>query len=241
MAASYSRPPMTHTSPAPTTARAPRRADRRTLLAVLVALLAMAGLGGLLDGVLESGDLSRYDPGVTEAVIAERSSVLTPIAQGLTLLGSVAFLAPASAVLLIVLLVRRRFHAAVVCGLALAVALGVTVMMKLWVARDRPNPLDVLGAIDASYAFPSGHSAMGTVFYGLLAALLVLRTRRSGLRALVIAGWLLLAVGIGTSRVYLGYHWMTDVLGGWCLGLAVLGLAAALALRWPQKSVSPPG
>jgi undecaprenyl-diphosphatase len=123
---------------------------------------------------------------------------------------------------------RRRFAA-----LVLACAVGTEVWMwllKTLYARPRPTmvtPLDPL----ASNSFPSGHSMISTALYLTLAVLIsrALPTRR--LRIFAVATGALLAFMIGTSRVYLGVHYPTDVLAGWSIGLA-WALICGLIARW---------
>jgi undecaprenyl-diphosphatase len=96
---------------------------------------------------------------------------------------------------------------------------------------DRPRPdLVPHGAYVYSASFPSGHSTLAAATYltlGMLVASLESR-RRSKALAYGLAGLLLVAVGF--SRVYLGVHWPSDVLAGWCLG-ATWALAGWIALR----------
>ncbi|MBC7338796.1 MAG: amidase domain-containing protein [Firmicutes bacterium] len=113
-------------------------------------------------------------------------------------------------------------------GLAASVGLGwlVQALLKVLVHRARPD-LPHLVAV-GGYAFPSGHAFVTLVLYGYLALLLGrLAPRRVGTRVVL----LLLVLVVGVSRVYLGVHYPTDVLGGWVLGAAWLGACWCLTLR----------
>lgn len=83
---------------------------------------------------------------------------------------------------------------------------------------DRPRP-EGAAATATFAAFPSGHAIRGMVF-GLLLAWLLVRWRRSVWRYAAATGLMVLAIGIGLSRVILGVHWPADVVGGWLLGAA---------------------
>ncbi|MEO7588481.1 MAG: phosphatase PAP2 family protein [Arachnia sp.] len=202
----------------------------------LAALMAgIVGVGVLLDGVTEHGDLSLYDPSVTSAFIADRSAGLTALASVLTFLGSVTVLLPLTVIVLAVLALRRRWGAAAVVTAGMSLAVVLTVALKHLVERARPGVVDLLGPVDTGFAFPSGHTLNSTVFYGLIAGLLVLSLRNFWARAGVTLAWFALALGVGASRVYLGYHWMTDVLAGWSLGAAVLAAVALMAVYWTRR------
>ncbi len=197
--------------------------DRRLVTAAAVTLLAVASAIGLLDGVLEGGDLAAYDPAVSAATLELRSPAMTVVARVLTFLGSAAALVPLTLLLMGGLLLRRRWSAAVVVLTGMSASLLLTIAVKGLIGRDRPPAVDVLGPQSTGYAFPSGHTLNATVFVGLVAALLLMWLRRPWVRAVAVIGCAVVAVGVGLSRVYLGYHWLTDVMAGWSLGLAVLG------------------
>lgn len=217
-------------------ATAEGRGPRRALvwLAPLSALLAgTAAAAGLLDGVREGGDLSAYDPVVGTALIAERSTALTAVTQVFTFMGSALALVPLTAFVLLTLALRGRWRSAVAVAGGMSASLLLTVVLKATVGRLRPAAVDVLGTVNTGYAFPSGHTLNATMFYGLLAGLLILQTRSTRARIGIVTGWVVLAFGVGVSRVYLGYHWMTDVMAGWSLGVAVLGSVLLVSmLTW---------
>ena len=123
---------------------------------------------------------------------------------------------------------KKYKHALVMAG---AVLLGWLSSDAGKVIYDRPRPdLVPHGAYVYSGSFPSGHSTLAAATYLTLAMLVASleSRRRSKALAYGLAGLVLLAVGF--SRVYLGVHWPSDVLAGWCLG-ATWALAAWLALR----------
>jgi membrane-associated phospholipid phosphatase len=91
---------------------------------------------------------------------------------------------------------------------------------KAAVGRTRPPLADAVPPFESSFAFPSGHSLNTMVIAMVVAYLLVLKQRRLPVRVLTVAGAAVFAVAMGASRVYLGHHWLTDVLCGQVLGLA---------------------
>lgn len=113
-------------------------------------------------------------------------------------------------------------------------AATVNALLKLVFARPRPMVFVPL-VMETDYSFPSGHVAAAMAFYGLL-ALLLWRRRRWGW-AVVCALWV---VAVGVSRIYLGVHYPSDVLGSLTFGLLWLAAIASLhdwlLQRWPQGS-----
>jgi undecaprenyl-diphosphatase len=115
------------------------------------------------------------------------------------------------------------FHRAALFLLATPVPALLTGTLKLLVARPRPgdDAVDVAGAL-LDFSFPSGHVVGYVSLYGFLFFLTYVLFKRSPWRTAAL--WLLgLLVGlVGVSRVYLGHHWASDVLGGYALGTAYL-------------------
>lgn len=224
-----------------------RTATRHSRWAIPTAVGAagIAAVATLADGVLESGDLAAYDPVVTAGVVTARTPLLTAIAQAFTFTGSMVMVALYTLAVVAWLGLRRRQWrlAALVAG-TMATSAALTVVLKLAFGRARPAAADVLGALDLTFAFPSGHTLNSTVFFGLLAALAVAHVRSRPGRAGVVAAWLAMVVGVAASRVYLGYHWLTDVLAGCGVGVVVLAAAALVARRLDvvpgPAGISPP-
>lgn len=201
-------------------------------VSALVLAGSLAAFLSLTDGVLERGDLARVDPVVAAAVPGERTTVLTVLARGLDLIGSTAVVGALAATLVAALWFRVRDRVAAAWVAGTMAAAGVLILgVKHLVGRVRPGADLVLGPVDTSPAFPSGHTLGTTVFLGLVAALVLARSRSAVVRAVAVGGWVLGSVAMAASRVYLGYHWTTDVLAGLTLGTAVLAVAVLAGLR----------
>ncbi len=106
-------------------------------------------------------------------------------------------------------------------------------LLKLGFARPRPELVSHLVTVD-SFSFPSGHATMATITYLTLGVLLarVQERRRMKLYLLTVAS--ILALLVGFTRVYLGVHWPTDVIAGWCIGTA-WALGCWLIATWLQN------
>lgn len=135
-----------------------------------------------------------------------------------TLVGVVAFL-----------IHGRGRHALVLAGTVL-LALISSEGMKAIYGRPRPD-LVPHGSIVYSASFPSGHSTLSAATFLTLAVLVSSLEAHRQAKALVYALALTILAAVGLSRVYLGVHWPSDVLAGWCLGSAWAFLAWVV-LRW---------
>lgn len=120
---------------------------------------------------------------------------------------------------IVYLLLRRRLRIALF--LFAAIAGGQLLSSLLKAGFDRPRPdLVPHGATVYTASFPSGHAMMTAIVYLTLAALLARSESRHRLKAFLLVLAALVTLLVGTSRVYLGVHWPSDVLGGWMIGSA---------------------
>ncbi|PJE76052.1 phosphatase PAP2 family protein [Candidatus Uhrbacteria bacterium CG10_big_fil_rev_8_21_14_0_10_48_11] len=174
---------------------------------------------------VSQGPFAVLDVWVAHVVITLRSPLLNIILFIATLFGRellIAFIAIAVATLYL------RRHAA--DALLLAVGTGSAGLLQFVLKHifARPRPLFSPLTIENTYSFPSGHSLSALVFYGLLALFVYWYTTNHQRRvwAAVIASLIILAIGF--SRVYLGVHWLSDVIGGYLIGGWLLVLLASL-------------
>jgi membrane-associated phospholipid phosphatase len=191
-----------------------------TGLALTAAVLMLAtsawSLALVTFSVVHHTGLARDDPRVLAFVTGHRAPWLTSLAKALTWLGSSIVLWP------VVVLAglglwrwRRRWLPAVLPALALAGAWAGSLLIKGLVDRPRPPVADRLTVVH-SWSYPSQHAAQALATWGML-ALMLMAGRSARARALLAAGAALIAFVVGLTRLYLGAHWMTDVLGGWAI------------------------
>jgi len=195
-------------------------------LAALLAIFFLAGLVG--------GPGTPIDETISHAAAAWRAAApaFTRFAGSFTEVGGGRFTLTLAVLAALSLLVRRKP--------VLAIILLITVLAERelveWLKdlTDRPRP--AFGAINqASMAFPSGHSANSMTAYLAIALLAVPATHR---RPVAIAA-VIVSLMVGISRVYLGVHWPSDVIGGWALGLMATGMGVAAATRSGALSLEP--
>jgi undecaprenyl-diphosphatase len=195
----------------------------------LIAALAVGLYALLAYTVVISGDPGPTPGDMTALDVARDigSSWLTDVADVITALGSLAVVLPVALVSGIVLAVSRRWLELGVLVAAIAITIVGVDTIKDSVERPRPPnaPTDVHGT-----AFPSGHAAY-SVIYAWLAITVVVRLR-PGLTngtAVLVFGIALTAL-IGLTRIYLGVHYMSDVVSGWGLGISAFSACAAAAI-----------
>jgi undecaprenyl-diphosphatase len=171
---------------------------------------------------------ARLDALVLRCVVEHRTGWVTGAMQIVTWLGSRWVLGPL--VVLVggfFLLGRRDWRPGTCLVAALVGALALQVLLGRVVGRSRP-PSEVWIAVYTGPSFPSLHATMTIAVYGMLSVILSCnRSHRT--RTLIWSTMGLIALIVGASRVYLGAHWMTDVLGGYALGAAWLSFLLALA------------
>ncbi|MGW6278548.1 phosphatase PAP2 family protein [Kribbella sp. NPDC055071] len=215
----------------------------RTLLGLLATALGTIAFVVQADAAVEGDGLAAFDPRLTADVVAHRVASVSKIAQAITFIGEVPVLTALTVIIAIVLRLRtRRWQPAIILAVGMAGAAGLTYGLKVLIGRHRPDASVVLGAVSNGFSFPSGHTLSSTVFFLLLAGLL---WYSSASRATKIAGTtaaLLLSLAIGLSRIYLGYHWATDVLAGWTAALTWLSLLATfIHFTKPRSPIETPG
>ena len=140
---------------------------------------------------------------------------LTPILKVITELGGVAFTVVAGVLIFIFCKKIRWFVTFDLVGVTL-----INQLLKHIIRRPRPNILRLVE--ESGYSFPSGHSMVSMTFYGIIIYLVYKNVNDKYLKWLLITLLSLLILAIGFSRVYVGVHYFTDVIGGFLLGLAYL-------------------
>ncbi|MCL6739961.1 phosphatase PAP2 family protein [Sphingomonas sp. RB56-2] len=199
------------------------------VMILLISIFAVAAVAG--------GPADRFEVGLLQSLAEARAEWprLTALVAGLTNLGGAYVTLSVTAAASLWLLFRRQPAVALLLVATVLVERTLVEFMKDWIGRPRPHfGVDWL---PSSLAFPSGHSANSLTAF-LAAALIVAAPARRGPWVM---GALLLALVVGLSRIYLGVHWPSDVIGGWAFGLLAVGLALQagrrLGLLEPQHQI----
>jgi undecaprenyl-diphosphatase len=202
---------------------------RVALVAVVTGMAAFFGLGAAVLG----GHTRTFDERAVAALrdagdpaLERGPRWLSGAARDVTSLGSVVLVSGVSLVVLGFALLRGNRRLAALVLLAAGGGWAVTSGLKALYDRPRPELPHVVTI--GTRSFPSGHAMLSAAVYLSLAAVLATREKRRALRAYPVAVALVLTTAVGLSRVYLGYHYPTDVIAGWIVGL-VWAIACAFA------------
>jgi membrane-associated phospholipid phosphatase len=196
-----------------------------TLVIGLLVLAAGGWAFGALAEEVAEGDTG-LDNRIADELHEHATRPLTEFFEAVTSLGNGIVLAGVAAIAAY-LLARRRYYAeAVLMVLAYLGAEVLSYSLKLAFQRDRPFFTDPLATV-STYSFPSGHATVSVAVYGALCLVLVRRLTGPA-RLVCLAAAVLLVSLIGFSRLYLGVHFLSDVLAGFSVGLAWLALCVVV-------------
>jgi undecaprenyl-diphosphatase len=209
--------------------------------AILAFVAAMLAAFGKLAGEVLDGDTHTFDEAL---LLALRNPVdpadplgpawLEHVMRDITSLGSFTVVTLVTLGAIGYLLIDGKRAAALFVLTAVAGGAVLSELLKHVFARPRPDLVAHLVDVQ-TLSFPSGHAMLSAVTFLTLGALLTRVQSRKRLKAYLLSVAILLTLLIGASRVYLGVHWPTDVLAGWCAG-AAWAMGCWVLAMWLQGS-----
>lgn len=229
---------------------AARLSPRGTLLVLLavglgIALVLTVAAAEVYEQIAEADGVAGLDQPLLELAKSLRTPELNRVLTAITnIAGTVGMPLIAIAALVGLSFAYQSFTPALLIVAAGGGSLLMTVVAKGVIGRERPPLADAVPPYEYSGSFPSGHTLNAVVIAGIIAYLMILRQHTTRARVATGAVAALFALTIGLTRVYLGHHWFTDVLGAWMLGAAWLALVitahqAYLRLRRPAAQAPP--
>ena len=197
-----------------------------TLLLGLVSVVGLSAAGAeIYEAVAENDGISELDQPVLDQAIVLRTDTNTELATGFTYLGGPVGMTVVAAIITLGMVWRWRSRTPLVLMLiATAGSLLMTAVGKAVVGRPRPPLSEAVPPYEYAFSFPSGHTLNSTVIAGVVAYLLLRRLTTTWARTLTVVLAAVWALAMGVSRVFLGHHWLTDVVFAWLLGLAWVAL-----------------
>lgn len=201
-------------------------------LALAFALFSVStiGLAAIVDGVRE-GDTLRYDDAILTYIHGFSSPALDAFFIHVTDFGGTLVIGAATACLIGYLLYKRRQQAALLVTVGVGGAAVIDLILKHLFERTRPDLWTHLVS-ENGFSFPSGHSVVSSAFAFAVVAILW----RTKWRYPAIALAAVYIVLIGLSRLYLGVHYPTDVVGGWLTSLTWVLLVCAILYAHMRRS-----
>jgi undecaprenyl-diphosphatase len=186
------------------------------LVGFVASLVTTSGLVTLHDEILKAS-FEQRDIAIQTWVHGFAEPVLTKLMEGLSWIGSPLVVTPTVTLAVAWMGWRRRRDDALLVAAAALGGVALDTVMKLHFRRSRP---DVPWAFvhEHSFSFPSGHSVMAMVMYGIIVYKTEDKLQSKRARAALMVGAFLMVAGIGVSRVYLGAHYPSDVAGGYFVG-----------------------
>ena len=180
--------------------------------------LSILSFAAIVDSLSEKGTLFHLDLKINASVIREANPGLTQSLETITSLGNIFLVVMVAVIVGVILFIRKNWWR--LLALFLGVAIGQAVLNILKVIFQRPRPQTEMYVF--SYSFPSGHVFSATVIYGFCIYLTFRFIKNATVKWLLSAVLALPILLIGFSRIYLGVHWLSDVLAGYVAGFAWL-------------------
>lgn len=196
---------------------------------VCFAILSVLMLGLHIGGALATADRLAF-----EWMKVVRADWITTFLSALTFLGGASALAPLGIILVIVCFLKGYRTEALMIFLTLLVAYLLNEGMKAYFARPRPEGIHLID-LPTSYSFPSGHAMVGAAFYLILAFILKGWYKEKSWSSLIQPAAIVLVFLLAASRVYLGVHYLSDVLTGFCLSMVLYFGARITYHRWEKR------
>lgn len=192
-------------------------------------------LGGLVQDLLATDPIVEVDRRLAALLLVFRTPLLLSVFVKVTILGNWQIILGGVFLFSFYLFIERKFNFLIPFLVSMSGCGFFTTAGKWFFHRQRPFDMTQI----LEFSFPSGHSAYSACFYGFLAYFLIRQTKSLTRRVDFLFLWLLIYGAVGFSRLYLGVHYLSDVLAGGLLGLSWLLIGISLA-EWKMARYTPP-
>lgn len=180
------------------------------------------------------------DISIANFLVGFRTDTLINVFSWITLLGKSQVISSLIAVSVVILWLWRRYYYILPLFIAVVGSSIFTYSGKLFFQRPRP---EMAVYVENSFSFPSGHASIAVAFYGLLSYLLICVAQSWRTKVSLFLAGILIILAIGFSRIYLGVHYLSDVFGGYVVGVIWLIIAISFS-KWLKhtsiKDISEP-
>ena len=180
-------------------------------------IITLISLFAFIVVLLETGQIVRIENLVYNTLSEYINPIFTTIVKIITNIGGPVIITIICLVLLLLHATRKKYGVPVFVTVATSFILNC--ILKNIFLRPRPDVLRLV--TETSYSFPSGHSMVNASLYTILVLLLLSNSNKKGKTIILSISLIILFILIGISRIYLGVHYLGDVLAGWILGVLV--------------------
>lgn len=181
-----------------------------------------------------SGNISFFDNAIYEALISFKSDIFTNIMKVITFFSSVKLMIILGSISLLLLIFKRKESLYLLCSLS--VSSIINLVFKNIIKRDRPTILRLID--ETGYSYPSGHAMASMSFYGAIIVLVLNSNLEKKYKWLINIIFSILIFLIGISRIYLGVHYPSDIIGGWIIGFILLNILNEIIKRRKNESTN---
>lgn len=196
---------------------------------VIVAICAVT-FWEILENIFQN-EIGYFDSMIYSFVSKYITSTTTAILKFITNLGS-AFIVISVAICMLIFIKNKKYG--IYASMNFIIIAAINQALKYVIQRPRPTEFRIID--ESGYSFPSGHSMVSMAFYGLLIYFAYKKIQNKYLKWTVCVGLAILILLIGLSRIYLGVHYASDVIGGFCFSIAYLILFIKLMNKnWNSK------
>ena len=186
----------------------------------IITSIILIGLFIILTILVKLGLTEKFDTFVYNIVTVNMNDTLTSFYKACTFLGSTVFMVSLCIILFIIFIILKRKDIAFIEAIVLIISTIVNNVVKLIIRRERPNVLRLV--TEKSFSFPSGHTMASVSMYGILIYIISKSKLDKRLKVLLNTFLSIIPIFVMLSRVYLGAHFTTDVLGASILSIALL-------------------
>lgn len=200
----------------------------------VLGLMGLIGLFALISSVFfengsfhGGGHITAFDLRMQELFFSVRNPGLTTIAIIITEFGYWYILS----IICILLLINKKFRFSIGLPVSIAALIENPINSGLKRIFERPRPDELMMLVhEDSFSFPSGHSVASMVSYGLLCYLIIKHVPPGALKKVATGLCIFLMIAVGLTRIYLGVHYPTDVLAGWCEGIVIIAVTVIITV-----------
>ena len=206
------------------------KTPRRTIMSLLSVFSIATILLTLLAVLVTTGRTSATDSSILLWIYEHSTAQLDAFFLFVTNLGGVVAITSVSLLLLAFLIFTKRFFKATLLVAGVGGVAAINFLLKIIFERPRPDLWNWL-ITETQFSFPSGHASASSAL--ALCIVVMLWNTKWRVLSIVLAGVYILVIGV--SRLYLGVHFPTDIIGGWLVSLAVVSLATVFIYRYALK------